>query len=80
VDEIAAECSSAAIGCVDCKQLLAQGINSSLAPLRERRASLAAKPEYVSEVLADGAKQAEAIAEKTLAEVKEKMGLLPRPV
>jgi tryptophanyl-tRNA synthetase len=80
VDEISAECSSAAIGCVDCKKLLAEGINASLAPLREKRASLAAKPKYVSEVLADGAKRAQAIAEKTLAEVKEKMGLLPRPL
>jgi len=78
VDEIAAECSSAGIGCVDCKKLLAEGINSGLVTLREKRASLAANPEYVSEVLADGAKRAQAIAEKTLAEVKEKMGLLPR--
>jgi tryptophanyl-tRNA synthetase len=78
VDEIAAECGSAGIGCVDCKKLLAEGINSGLVTLREKRASLAAKPEYVSEVLADGAKRAQAIAEKTLAEVKEKMGLLPR--
>jgi len=78
VDEISAECSSAGIGCVDCKKLLAEGINSGLVALREKRASLAAKPEYVSEVLADGAKRAQAIAEKTLAEVKEKMGLLPR--
>ncbi|MCJ7655570.1 MAG: tryptophan--tRNA ligase [Dehalococcoidia bacterium] len=78
VDEIAAECSSAGIGCVDCKKLLAEGINSRLAALREKRVSLAAKPHYVSEVLTDGAKRAQAIAEKTLAEVKEKMGLLPR--
>ena len=78
VDEIAAECGSAGIGCVDCKKLLAEGINSGLVALREKRASLAAKPEYVSEVLADGAKRAQAIAKKTLAEVKEKMGLLPR--
>ncbi|MBC8276527.1 MAG: tryptophan--tRNA ligase [Chloroflexi bacterium] len=78
VDEIAAGCSSAGIGCVDCKKLLSEGINSGLVALREKRASLAAKPEYVSEVLADGAKRAQAIAEKTLAEVKEKMGLPPR--
>ena len=77
-DEIAVECRSAGIGCVDCKELLAEGINSRLAALRDNRASLAAKPKYVSEVLADGAKRAQAIAKKTLTEVKEKMGLLPR--
>jgi tryptophanyl-tRNA synthetase len=56
--------------------LLAQGINSALAPLRERRAAFAAKPQYVKEVLADGAKRAQAIARETLKEVKQKMGLL----
>jgi len=80
VEEIAKRCRSADIGCVDCKGLLAEGINTALAPLRERRASFAAKPKYVTEVLADGAKRAKVIARKTLAEVKEKMGLLPRDV
>ena len=80
VDGIAVECRSAEIGCVDCKKLLAEGINSKLAAFREKRASFAAKPQYVAEVLADGAKRAQAIARKTLAEAKEKMGLLPRDV
>jgi tryptophanyl-tRNA synthetase len=80
VEEIASRCRSADIGCVDCKGLLAEGINKALAPLRERRASFAARPEYVNEVLADGAKRAKVIAQKTLAEVKEKIGLLPRDV
>lgn len=80
VDEITTQCRSAGIGCVDCKKLLAEGINSRLAALREKRASFAAEPKHVAEVLADGARRAQAIAEKTLAEVKEKMGLLPRAV
>ena len=79
-DEIAVECHSAKIGCVDCKKLLAEGINSKLAAFREKRASFAAEPQHVTEVLADGARRAQVIAEKTLAEVKEKMGLLPRTV
>lgn len=77
VDEIATQCRSAGIGCVDCKKLLAEGINLKLAALREKRASFAAKPKHVAEVLAEGARRAQAIAKKTLAEVKEKMGLLP---
>jgi len=79
-DEIAIQCRSADIGCVDCKKLLAEGINSKLAAFREKRASFAAKPKYVAEVLADGAKRAQVIARMTLTEVKEKMGLLPRAV
>jgi tryptophanyl-tRNA synthetase len=80
VDEIAEECRSAGIGCVDCKKLLAEGINSELAALRERRAAFAARPQYVTEVLSDGACRAQAIARDTLAEVKEKMGLVRQSV
>jgi tryptophanyl-tRNA synthetase len=78
VEEIAAECRSAGIGCVDCKKILAESVSLNLKPFRERRASLASKPGYVNQVLADGANQAEAIAEETIREVKRKMKLLQR--
>jgi tryptophanyl-tRNA synthetase len=80
VDEIATQCRSAGIGCVDCKKLLTEGINSKLEAFREKRASFTAKPKNVAQVLADGARRAQAIARETLAEVKEKMGLLPPAV
>ncbi|MBM3154262.1 MAG: tryptophan--tRNA ligase [Chloroflexi bacterium] len=73
---IESECRAAAIGCVDCKKLLAEGINRELKELREKRADFAAKPKYVAEVLAEGAKRAQTIARVTLAEVEEKMGLI----
>jgi len=76
LDDIAKRCRSAKIGCVDCKMLLAQEINSSLKPFRERRATLANKPQYITDVLADGADRAKVIARKTLKEAKQKMGLL----
>jgi len=75
-DSIAARCRSADSGCVDCKTLLAEGINSVLQPFRERRAALAANPRYVADVLADGAQRARVIARETLREVKQKMGLI----
>ena len=75
-DSIAGQCRSAKIGCVDCKTLLAKEINSTLGPFRERRAVLATKPQYVAEVLADGANRASVIAKETLREVKQKMGLI----
>ena len=80
VDEIAVQCRSAGIGCVDCKKLLAQGINSALEPFREKRAAFAAKPQYIDEVLSVGARRAQVIARETLANVKEKMGLVRRSV
>jgi len=76
LDDIAYKCRSAKIGCVDCKMLLAQEINSTLRPFRERRAALANKPHYITDVLADGARRAQAIARETLKEAKQKMGLL----
>ena len=76
LDDIAEQCRSAKIGCVDCKQLLAQEINSALKPFRERRATLVAKPGYITDVLADGAQRAQVIARETLREVKQKMGLI----
>jgi len=76
VEQIASDCRSAKIGCVDCKKLLAGNIASNLAPFREKRAALAAKPDYVTEVLTDGAARAEVIARETINEVKQKMKLI----
>ena len=76
LNDIAKQCRSAAIGCVDCKMLLAQEINSTLKPFREQRAALAARPKYITSVLADGAQRAQVIARETLREVKLKMGLI----
>jgi tryptophanyl-tRNA synthetase len=76
LDDIAGQCRSAKIGCVDCKMLLAREINSTLKPFREQRAALATKPKYITNVLADGAQRAQVIARETLKEVKLKMGLI----
>jgi len=76
VEEIASECRTADIGCVDCKKMLARSISSTLEPFREKRAILASKPNYVTEILADGANRAEAIAKETMKEVKDRMRLL----
>ncbi len=75
LDEIAANCKSAQIGCVECKMLAAQEINQSLEPFRQKRAELAAHPEYINEVLADGARRARSIARVTLDEAKQRMGI-----
>ena len=70
------DCKGAKIGCVECKTVLARNINEYLESFRERRAGLAAKPQYIEEVFADGARRAQAIATETLREVKERMGLI----
>jgi len=77
-EEIGSECRRAGIGCVDCKTILARSISSAFSPFREKRAILASKPGYVTQVLAEGANRAEAIARETIREVREKIGLLER--
>jgi tryptophanyl-tRNA synthetase len=77
-DEIAMvdrECRRAGIGCVDCKMLYATNLNADLAPFRERRNEIVKDPTYVRGVLDDGAKRARIIAEQTMAEVHEAVGL-----
>ena len=69
------ECRRAGIGCVECKALYAKNLNQHLEPFRAKRAELASKPNLVPDVLNDGAKRARAIAEKTIAEVREAMQL-----
>ena len=71
----AEQCRRAEIGCVEHKTILAQQINAALKPFRERRAALATKPQYITEVMVDGAERARVIAQQTLKEVKQKMGL-----
>jgi tryptophanyl-tRNA synthetase len=75
VAEIAQKCTTAQIGCVECKMMVAKEISSSLEPFRQRRAELVANPDYIQDVLADGAKRARVIARETLAEAKQRIGL-----
>ncbi|MBI5080675.1 MAG: hypothetical protein HZB17_05130 [Chloroflexi bacterium] len=69
------ECRRAGIGCVDCKMILAKNINIHFEPFRARRDELARNPKHIWDVLDDGAKRARKIAEETIAEVKEAIGL-----
>lgn len=64
----------------DAKKLLLDKINGFFGPFRERRKALAAQPDYVEAVLADGARRARAEAQQTMALVRHAVGLLPRPV
>ncbi|WP_455120527.1 tryptophan--tRNA ligase [Scardovia wiggsiae] len=58
------------------KNYLTESVNSFLAPHRERRAELAQDMDYVRDVLRDGNKRASAIAEETLQQVREAMGMV----
>ena len=73
--EAAAQCRSAGWGCVDCKRALATSMEGELGPIRARAEELAARPALVTEALGDGAERARTVARRTMAEVRERMGL-----
>ncbi|HLG43384.1 MAG: tryptophan--tRNA ligase [candidate division NC10 bacterium RIFCSPLOWO2_12_FULL_66_18] len=66
-------CTTAGIGCLDCKQALLKHALPMLAPISERRAELARDPDTVLEILEDGTARAKKVASETLAEVKAAM-------
>lgn len=73
--QIAEDCRAAKLGCVDCKKRLAARIDETLSPIRERRRELEEKPGAVEEIMRDGAARARAVAETTMAEVREALHL-----
>jgi len=75
VDEIAEGCRSGALGCVDCKTILADQLIERFRPYRERRAELAGEPGLVDRVLDEGAEKVRPVARATLEAVREAMHL-----
>ena len=75
VEMVNRECRCAGIGCVEDKQLFAKNLNAALAPFREKRAEIDRNPDDVFDILHEGAKRARVIAQQTMAEVREAIGL-----
>ncbi|HEY7818808.1 MAG TPA: tryptophan--tRNA ligase, partial [Vicinamibacteria bacterium] len=73
--EINALCRAGKLACVPDKKDLARILAEKLAPIRERRKELEAKPERVREALRDGEEKARAIAQQTMREVRAAMKL-----
>jgi tryptophanyl-tRNA synthetase len=69
--EIYTLCTTAMIGCLEDKKELAERVVEFLRPIRERRRELDARPDRLDEILAAGNAKARAIAEQTMAEVRE---------
>ncbi len=63
-------------GYAEFKNDLAEAIAKFLEPIQKRRKELEKKKGYVEEVLAQGAASARPLAQKTLTEVKKKIGVL----
>ena len=68
-------CKSAGIGCLDCKQPVIDAVLKELAPMRERAQAFIDDPKLVRNIIKEGNEAARDVAEDTLAEVREAMGL-----
>jgi tryptophanyl-tRNA synthetase len=75
VEHVAVQCRSAGWGCLDCKKVLLQSMQTELDPIRERAKEIAAHPKQVKNALDAGAEHARSVASRTMASVKKKMGL-----
>lgn len=76
-DEVNQACRRAEIGCVDCKRKLLIPLKAELVPFQEARQTIQAKPKLVIEVLEQGRREASVVAERTLAEANQAMGIKP---
>lgn len=66
-------CTTAGIGCLDCKEILLRHMLPVLTPISQRRAELARDPDTVLEILEDGTARAKKVASETLAEARAAM-------
>jgi tryptophanyl-tRNA synthetase len=70
VVRVNAECRNAGIGCVECKRIMAEGLNAALEPIREKRRYYEAHRDDVARIIADGDARARAVAEDTMQQVR----------
>jgi tryptophanyl-tRNA synthetase len=68
-------CTTASIGCLECKQPVVEAVLAELAPIRERAQPYVDDPTLVKNILADGCDKARKLAVETMREVREAMGL-----
>jgi tryptophanyl-tRNA synthetase len=68
-------CRSAGIGCLECKQPVIDGILKEQEPMRERAQQYLDDPSLVRAIVADGCDKARKLAQETMRDVREAMGL-----
>jgi len=68
-------CTTAGIGCLECKQPVIDSVLAELAPMRERAQAYLDDPTLVRNIIADGCERARKLAGETMRDVREAMGL-----
>ena len=70
VEDLKARYRAGTVGDVEVKTKLANALNAHLAPIRERRAAVLARPAYLREILFEGSKRARVVANETMERVR----------
>ncbi|MBU3543065.1 tryptophan--tRNA ligase [Polynucleobacter sp. MWH-Loch1C5] len=68
-------CKSAGIGCIECKQPVINGILKEQQPMMERAQTYLDDPSLLRAIIADGCDKARRVAQETMRDVREAMGL-----
>jgi tryptophanyl-tRNA synthetase len=68
-------CTSAGIGCIECKQPVIDAVLKELAPIQERARAYTEEPDTVKNIIDDGCEKARDLARETMRDVREAMGL-----
>lgn len=68
-------CTTAGIGCLDCKQPVIDAILAEQKPMHERARMYEEDPTLVRNIIADGCERADKLAQETMRDVREAMGL-----
>lgn len=68
-------CTTAGIGCLECKQPVIDAVLAELAPIRARAVYYEDNPDQVRNIIADGCEKAQELARDTMRDVREAMGL-----
>ena len=75
VEDLKARYRAGKVGDVEVKTKLAAAVNAMLDPIRARRAEALKRPGYLKDVLVDGSKRARAVAQQTMARVRDAVKL-----
>jgi len=68
-------CTSAGIGCLECKQPVIEGILREQQPMLERAKPYVENPKIVRDIVDNGTEKARKTARETMREVRDAMGL-----
>ena len=68
-------CRSAGIGCIECKQPVIDAVLAEQEPMRERARMYEEDPQLVRRIIADGCEKARQLAQETMRDVRQAMGL-----